>query len=72
MRRMINFNGTRCIFAVFAAPALAQTKECNDEFNQSATYSKWYDNRTKDQAVAYQAAKSTCRTARPKTNIQRR
>ncbi len=64
MRRMINLMALAAIFAVFAVPALAQTKECNDEF-KSATYSKWYDNRTKDQAVAYQAAKeylATCTT----------
>ena len=64
MRRMINLLALAAIFAVFAVPALAQSKECNDEF-KSATYSKWYDNRTKDQAVAYQAAKeylATCTT----------
>jgi hypothetical protein len=64
MRRMINLMALAAIFAVFAVPALAQTKECNDEF-KSATYSKWYDNRIKDQAVAYQAAKeylSVCTT----------
>ena len=56
MRRMINVLAGAAIFAVFAIPALAQTKECNDEF-KSATYSKWYDNRTKDQPAAYEAAK---------------
>ena len=47
-----------------AAPALAQTKECNDEF-KSATYQKWYDNRKDHQDIAYQAAKdylATCTT----------
>jgi tetratricopeptide (TPR) repeat protein len=61
---MINLMALAAISAVFAVPALAQTKECNDEF-KSATYSKWYDNRTKDQAAAYQAAKeylATCTT----------
>lgn len=53
---MINLLALAAIFAVFAVPALAQTKECTDEF-KSATYSKWYDNRTKDQPVAYEAAK---------------
>src|ERR1700681_319780 len=64
MRRTIKLLAFAAVFAVFAVPALAQTKECNDEF-KSATYSKWYDNRTKDQAVAYQAAKeylATCTT----------
>src|SRR5882724_8721244 len=56
MRRMINLLALAAIFAVFAVPALAQSKECNDEF-KSATYSKWYDNRTKDQPAAYEAAK---------------
>lgn len=56
MRRMINVLAGAAIFTVFAVPALAQTKECNDEF-KSATYSKWYDNRTKDQPAAYEAAK---------------
>ena len=39
--------------AVFAAPVLAQTKECSDEF-KSAAYQKWYDNRKDHQDVAYQ------------------
>jgi hypothetical protein len=52
------------ITAAFAAPALAQTKECTDEF-KSATYQKWYDNRKEHQDVAAQAAKdylATCTT----------
>jgi len=52
------------MFAAFAAPELAQTKECNDEF-KAATYQKWYDNRKDHQDVAYQAAKdylATCTT----------
>jgi hypothetical protein len=64
MRRMINILAGAAILAVFAVPALAQTKECNDEF-KSATYSKWYDNRKEHQDVAYQAAKeylATCTT----------
>jgi len=64
MRRIINLLALAAIFGVFAIPALAQTKECTDEF-KSATYSKWYDNRTKDQPAAYQAAKeylATCTT----------
>ena len=44
------------MLAVFAVTALAQAKECNDEF-KSATYQKWYDNRKEHQDVAYQAAK---------------
>jgi len=52
------------MLAAFSAPALAQTKECNEEF-KSATYQKWYDNRKEHQDVAYQAAKeylATCTT----------
>jgi tetratricopeptide (TPR) repeat protein len=56
MKRTIKLLAFTAILAVFAVPALAQTKECNDEF-KSATYSKWYDNRQKDQAAAYEAAK---------------
>jgi hypothetical protein len=62
MKRTIKLLALAAIFAVFAVPAWAQTKECNDEF-KSATYSKWYDNRAKDQAVAFQAAEeylATC------------
>ena len=50
------------MLAAFAAPVLAQTKECNDEF-KSATYQKWYDNRKDHQDVADQAAEeylATC------------
>lgn len=64
MKRTIKLLALAAIFAVFAVPALAQPKECNDEF-KSATYSKWYDNRKEHQDVAYQAAKeylSTCTT----------
>jgi hypothetical protein len=52
------------MLAAFAAPALPQAKECNDEF-KAATYQKWYDNRKDHQDVAYQAAKdylATCTT----------
>jgi tetratricopeptide (TPR) repeat protein len=56
MKRTLKILALAAVVAVFAVPALAQTKECNAEF-QSATYSKWYDNRTKDQAAAYEAAK---------------
>lgn len=44
------------VLALSAVSAWAQAKECNDEFKQE-TYSKWYDHRTTDQAVAYEAAK---------------
>ena len=52
------------MLGAFAASALAQAKECNDEF-KAATYQKWYDNRKDKQDVAYQAAKdylATCTT----------
>ena len=61
---MINLLALGAIFAVFATPALAQSKECNDEF-KSTTYQKWWDNRKEHQDVAYQAAKeylATCTT----------
>src|SRR5229473_7045977 len=64
MRRTIKLVTLAAMLAVFAAPALAQSKECNDEF-KSTTYSKWYDNRKDHQDVAYQAAKeylSVCTT----------
>lgn len=56
MKRTIKILALAAIFAVFATPALAQAKECNDEF-KSATYQKWYDNRKEHQDIAYQAAK---------------
>lgn len=43
-----------------AVTAWAQAAQCTDEFKQ-ATYSKWYDNREKDQAAAYEAAKEYVR-----------
>ncbi|PYS83278.1 MAG: hypothetical protein DMF70_06920 [Acidobacteria bacterium] len=62
MPRTIKLVTIAAMLAVFAAPALAQSKECNDEF-KSATYQKWYDNRKDHQDVAYEAAKeylATC------------
>jgi hypothetical protein len=56
MKRTINLFVLAAMVAVFAVPALAQAKECNDEF-KSATYQKWYDNRKDHQDVAYEAAK---------------
>jgi hypothetical protein len=64
MRRTIKLVTLAAMMAVFAAPAWAQAKECNDEF-KSATYQKWYDNRKDHQDVAYAAAKdylATCTT----------
>ena len=64
MRRTIKLVTLAAMLAVFAAPAWAQAKECNDEF-KSATYQKWYDNRKDHQDVAYAAAKdylATCTT----------
>ena len=52
------------LMALSAVAAWAQSQECTDEF-KTATYSKWYDNRDKDQAAAYEAAKeylSVCPT----------
>ena len=64
MKRTIILLGVAVIAAAFAAPALAQPKECTDDF-KSATYQKWYDNRKEHQDVAAQAAKdylATCTT----------
>src|ERR1044071_3829718 len=62
MKRTISLLALTTMLALFAAPALAQTKECNDEF-KTATYKKWYDNRKDHQDIAYQASEeyiSTC------------
>src|SRR5437660_7532172 len=62
MRRTINLLTLAAMVAVLAAPALAQTKECNDEY-KSSQYQKWYDNRKDHQDVAFQAAEeylATC------------
>ena len=64
MKRTIILVAATLMIAAFVVPALAQTKECNDEF-KAATYQKWYDNRKDHQDVAYQAAKdylATCTT----------
>jgi hypothetical protein len=55
MKRTINLLALAATFTLFAAPALAQTKECNDAF-KAATYKKWYDNRKDKQDIAFQAA----------------
>ena len=56
MKRTIKLLALAATFALFAVPALSQTKECTDEF-KSSTYQKWYDNRITHQDVAAQAAK---------------
>lgn len=43
------------VLTLSAVSAWAQAKECNDDF-KTATYSKWYDNKSTNQEVAYQAA----------------
>jgi hypothetical protein len=55
MKRTINLLALAATFTLFAAPALAQTKECNDAF-KTVTYKKWYDNRKDKQDIAFQAA----------------
>ena len=55
MKRTINLLALAATLALFAAPALAQTPECNDAF-KTATYKKWYDNRKDKQDIAFQAA----------------
>lgn len=52
------------VLTLSAVSAWAQAKECTDDF-KTATYSKWYDNRTGNQPLAYEAAKeylSVCTT----------
>ncbi len=55
MKRTINLLAILATFVVFAAPALAQTDKCTEEF-KTATYKKYYDNRKDKQDVAFQAA----------------
>ena len=58
MTRMIKLVTIAMMLAVFAAPALAQSKECNDE-NKAAWYQKFLDNFRGDpdkQKAAYEAA----------------
>jgi hypothetical protein len=60
MKRTIKFLALAIALAVFAVPAVAQTKECNDE-NKGAWYKTFYDNFKGDaaqQKVAYDAAKT--------------
>jgi hypothetical protein len=64
MKRTTLLLAVAVVSAAFAAPALAQSDKCTDEF-KSATYQKWYDNRKDHQDVAYAAAKdylATCTT----------
>jgi hypothetical protein len=59
MKRTIKILAAAAIVAVFAAPALAQTKECNDE-NKAAwydTFLKNYKGEAPQQKIAYDAAK---------------
>src|SRR6266404_1703119 len=59
MRRTIKLVTIAAMLAVFAAPALAQSKECNDE-NKAAwydTFLKNYKGEPPQQKIAYDAAK---------------
>jgi hypothetical protein len=59
MRRTIKLATLAAMLAVFAAPALAQSKECNDE-NKAAwydTFLKNYKGEPPQQKIAYDAAK---------------
>src|SRR6266480_3505299 len=59
MRRTIKLVTLAAMLAVFAAPALAQSKECNDE-NKAAwydTFLKNYKGEPPQQKIAYDAAK---------------
>src|SRR5260370_34124809 len=60
MRRTIKLVTLAAMLAVFAAPAWAQAKECNDE-NKAAWYQKFLDSfrgEADKQKVAYDAAKT--------------
>ena len=62
MRQTIKLLALAGTLLIFAAPALAQTKECTVEY-KAATYKKWYDNRRDHQDIAFQAAEdyvATC------------
>jgi hypothetical protein len=62
MKRALNVLAIVATFVVFAAPALAQTAQCTDDF-KTATYKKYYDNRKDHQDIAFQAAEewiATC------------
>ncbi len=54
MKRALNLLAIVATFVVFAVPALAQTAECTEDF-KTATYKKYYDNRTAHQDIAFQA-----------------
>src|SRR6266481_1645009 len=59
MRRTIKLVTIAMMLALFAAPALAQSKECNDE-NKAAwydTFLKNYKGEPPQQKIAYDAAK---------------
>jgi hypothetical protein len=59
MKRIIKILAAAAIVACFAAPTLAQTKECNDE-NKAAwydTFLKNYKGEAPQQKIAYDAAK---------------
>jgi hypothetical protein len=55
MKRTTNLLALALMLAAVAAPALAQTPECTDDF-KTATYKKYYDNRKDHQDIAFQAA----------------
>ena len=60
MRRTIKLFALAAVVAVFAAPAFAQAKECNEE-NKAAWYQTFLENFRKEppqQKVAYEAAKA--------------
>jgi hypothetical protein len=62
MKSTINLLLLAASLALFAAPALAQTSQCTEEFKTN-TYKKWYDNRKDHQDIAFQAAEeyiTTC------------
>src|SRR6476469_2148299 len=59
MKRTIILLGVAALLATFAAPAWAQSKECNDE-NKAAwydTFLKNYKGEPPQQKIAYDAAK---------------
>ena len=55
MKWIIRLLAVGAVLTVCAVAAVSQTPECTDDF-KTATYTKWYENKSDHQDVAYQAA----------------
>jgi len=74
MKRTMKIIAVAVAIGAFAAPALAQSKECNDE-NKGAWYKTFYDNFKLDaaqQKIAYDAAKTYIAACPADPNDQQR